>query len=157
MYGSCSTAIVTLLLALFQISVSAMYVCMYCMPLLNACVSQGRAAVEFDSEKDSLSDLVYASPLLSDADIRKELVSNIVTICMLCTERTYVCLCSMYVCTCTYVCLCKHVFTATIYVRMFLYLILFLVRPLFNALRNELRKYLIVGISLFTNYNLTFM
>jgi hypothetical protein len=55
-----------------------MYVCMYV--LLNVCVSQGRAAVEFNSETDSLSDLVYASLLLSDADIRKELVSNIGTV-----------------------------------------------------------------------------
>ena len=86
-----------------------MYVFIYV--LLNVCVSQGRAAVEFNSETDSLSDLVYASLLLSDADIRKELVSNIGTVshslrsyvCMLCTVCMYTNVC-MYVC--MYVCLC---------------------------------------------------
>ena len=86
-----------------------MYVFIYV--LLNVCVSQGRAAVEFNSETDSLSDLVYASLLLSDADIRKELVSNIGTVshslsmgsfvcmyvCMLCTVCMYTYVC-MYVC-----------------------------------------------------------
>ena len=92
------------------------YICNVCMyvfiyVLLNVCVSQGRAAVEFNSETDSLSDLVYASLLLSDADIRKELVSNIGTVshslsmgsfvcmyvCMLCTVCMYTYVC-MYVC-----------------------------------------------------------
>ena len=81
-----------------------MYVCMYV--LLNVCVSQGRAAVEFNSETDSLSDLVYASLLLSDADIRKELVSNIGTVSH--SLRSYVCMYAMhcmYVHECMYVCM----------------------------------------------------
>ena len=43
----------------------------------NRVLQGSRATVEYNVEKDSLTDLVHASLLLSDADIRKELISNI--------------------------------------------------------------------------------